>query len=177
MLLAVLVLASSAVVPSVGSPNTASPSQVYVYALTVATFDGPCPAGLPLYADFHATALGGTGPYNYSWNFGDGSPPSYGPTRVHLYSGSGPYNAMVEVRDASGSSASANTTVEGSGGSGCPSSGTQGSSFLGLPEPVGYGLLAGTAVAVLVVAGVLWRRGGKPPARRVSPASPPKPMG
>jgi hypothetical protein len=68
-----------------------------------ATADGSCTGG-PVTVPFHSVVSGGTPPYNYTWNFGDGSAPSYGSTANHTYQDSfgGPFNATLTVKDAAG---------------------------------------------------------------------------
>ncbi|MDE1881517.1 MAG: PKD domain-containing protein, partial [Euryarchaeota archaeon] len=51
----------------------------------------------PLPVSFQAFASGGTGPYAYLWNFGDGSPSSGSPSPAHVYNLSGTYTAMLHV--------------------------------------------------------------------------------
>src|SRR5256884_5195179 len=49
---------------------------------------------------FTASASGGTGPYNFSWTFGDGSA-GKGATAYHTYSTAGSYNVILTTRDSS----------------------------------------------------------------------------
>jgi gliding motility-associated-like protein len=56
-----------------------------------------CGAG-PLSVNFLANASGGLGPYNYSWDFGDGGSAS-GSTVNNVYSGCGTYDVSVTVTD------------------------------------------------------------------------------
>lgn len=49
-----------------------------------------------------ATLSGGTPPFTYAWNFGDGSSPSTQTNPSHLYIQPGSYNASVNVTDAAG---------------------------------------------------------------------------
>src|SRR5713101_1028016 len=58
---------------------------------------------------FTATVSGGTSPYTFNWNFGDGATGTGNPT-THSYSTSGTFNAQLTVQD----SASATTTVSNS---------------------------------------------------------------
>lgn len=56
---------------------------------------------------FTANATGGTRPYNFTWNFGDGTPPSYAANPSHTYAHpfQGLYNVTLKVVDAKGTSA------------------------------------------------------------------------
>jgi PKD repeat protein len=64
-----------------------------------ATVDKLCgPAGTT--ACFAGTAIGGTPPYTYSWNYGDGSPAQSGPTPCHVYAAAGNYTVAMTVTDA-----------------------------------------------------------------------------
>jgi PKD repeat protein len=47
---------------------------------------------------FTATASGGTSPYSYSWNFGDGTTET-GSTATHAYSSAGSYTAILTIID------------------------------------------------------------------------------
>lgn len=58
----------------------------------------------PLAVRFTGEAGGGTPPYTFSWDFGDGSPPSAEPNPVHLYDGPGVYGAVLTVTDGAGAS-------------------------------------------------------------------------
>jgi len=49
---------------------------------------------------FTASASGGTGPYNYTWAFGDGMTGT-GITVYHTYSTAGSYNVLLTVKDSS----------------------------------------------------------------------------
>ena len=66
----------------------------------------------PLTVDFTITVSRGTGPYAYSWDFGDGSV-STDENPAHIYSSPGNYTATVTVTDAEGDTAeqSARITV------------------------------------------------------------------
>src|SRR5712692_505598 len=58
---------------------------------------------------FSAAVSGGTSPYTFNWNFGDGATGTGNPT-THSYSTSGTFNAQLTVQD----SASATTTASNS---------------------------------------------------------------
>ncbi len=68
----------------------------------------PTTGNAPLNVSFKATAQGGTAPYTYSWNFGDGSATSTAQNPSHTYTAAGTYNATVTVTD---SASPANTTT------------------------------------------------------------------
>jgi len=59
---------------------------------------------------FTATVIGGTQPYGYAWDFGDGSTAT-GSTTSHFYLLPGTYTVVVTVTDGLGQSASASKTV------------------------------------------------------------------
>jgi PKD repeat protein len=61
---------------------------------------------------FTGSAGGGTAPYSYSWNFGDGSPATTGTlTPTHVYASDGPYTATLTVTDSANHTAPASTSV------------------------------------------------------------------
>jgi PKD repeat protein len=60
---------------------------------------------------FTATAFGGTAPYSYSWNFGDGSTAN-GLSTTHSYTSSGTYTVTLTVTDSASGSAQATQTVQ-----------------------------------------------------------------
>ena len=64
-----------------------------------ATVDKLCgPAGTT--ACFAGSAIGGTPPYTYSWNYGDGSPVQTGQAPCHTYAAAGNYTVAMTVTDA-----------------------------------------------------------------------------
>jgi PKD repeat protein len=60
--------------------------------------------------NFAASVSGGTTPYKYSWDFGDGGTASTA-IASHVYAGAGTYQVTLTITDASGSVAKANTTA------------------------------------------------------------------
>lgn len=65
----------------------------------------------PLSVAFGANATLGSAPYNFTWNFGDGSPPAYGPAAGHTYALGGVYYAGLTVTDAKGYQGTSSVTV------------------------------------------------------------------
>lgn len=81
-----------------GLPATASVA-VSVSLLTVQSVAAPTNVTVGSALTFSANAIGGAGgPYNYSWNFGDGSV-AYGPTVVHSYNATGTFTPVLTVTD------------------------------------------------------------------------------
>lgn len=78
---------------------------------TVTASGAPTTGSAPLSVSFTGTAAGGTAPYAYLWNFGDGSTGSASPTPQHVYNLSGTYGAKLTVSDATGASATAAVTI------------------------------------------------------------------
>jgi sugar lactone lactonase YvrE len=65
-------------------------------------------AGAPV--SFSGTASGGSGPYSYAWNFGDGSSGT-GSSTAHTYSAAGGYSVVLTVTDAHGRQATASASI------------------------------------------------------------------
>jgi PKD repeat protein len=65
---------------------------------------------IPATHRFEANALGGTPPYTYQWDFGDGQEANVQNTR-HTYENPGTYTATLTVTDATGQTASDSTEV------------------------------------------------------------------
>jgi len=61
---------------------------------------------------FSATASGGSPPYTFRWDFGDGSPAATGATVTHAYTAIGTWNVTVTTTDASGRRGVARTSLE-----------------------------------------------------------------
>lgn len=118
---------------------------------------GSCDGG-PASVPFHSNVTGGLLPYNYDWNFGDGSPPSENQDPIHTYSNSfgGPYNVTLTVKDASGSTASRTQTLLFLFPP-CPSR----AQFPVLLTPLEF-VVVGGAVAALATTVVLAHRGRGP---------------
>jgi PKD repeat protein len=86
-------------VSAVGSPLTATASAL------------PTSGQVPLNVSFTGSASGGTPPYSYSWNFGDGSATSTAQNPSHTYSAAGNYTATLTVTDSAAPAHTASSTV------------------------------------------------------------------
>jgi PKD repeat protein len=80
----------------------------------------PTTGNAPLSVAFTGSASGGTAPYAYSWNFGDGSATSTTQSPRHTYTAAGTYTATVTVTDSASpahtATASVTVTVSATGG-------------------------------------------------------------
>jgi PKD repeat protein len=73
--------------------------------LVAAATGGPLSGNTPLTVVFNASASGGTGPYTYDWDFGDGSAHSTAQSPTHLYTSEGTYTVTLTVHDSAGHTA------------------------------------------------------------------------
>ncbi len=112
---------------------------------------------------FNADATGGTAPYTFTWNFGDGKTDTGNPV-THTYGGDGTYTATVGAKDANAMESSAQAAVTvAKGPDGCTANCAPPpppSSFPSLPAPaipfIGIALLV--AGAGLVALGIRRRK-------------------
>jgi PKD repeat protein len=76
----------------------------------------PTSGQIPLNVAFTGTATGGTPPYAYSWNFGDGSATSTVQNPSHTYNSTGTYTATLTVTDSAAPvhTATSNVTITAS---------------------------------------------------------------
>jgi PKD repeat protein len=111
-------------VSAVGSPLTATASAL------------PTSGQVPLNVSFTGSASGGTPPYSYSWNFGDGSAASTAQNPSHTYSNPGTFTAKLTVTD---SASPANTATSSVSISATPIAGTPPGPPTGLTGSPGNG--------------------------------------
>lgn len=78
---------------------------------TATASGAPSSGPAPLNVGFTGSASGGSAPYTYLWNFGDGSSGSTSSAPQHVYNLSGSYAVKLAVTDAAGASATASTTI------------------------------------------------------------------
>ncbi len=71
----------------------------------------PTSGPVPLSVDFTASASGGSPPYSYSWNFGDGSLGSHAMNPSHTYNSTGTFSATLTVTDSASRTATAGATI------------------------------------------------------------------
>jgi len=71
----------------------------------------PTSGQIPLSVAFTGTGTGGTPPYSFSWNFGDGSAASTAQNPSHTYSTAGNFTATLRVTDSSSPAQTATSTV------------------------------------------------------------------
>jgi PKD repeat protein len=80
----------------------------------------PTSGQVPLTVAFTGTATGGTPPYSYSWNFGDGSAVSTAQNPSHTYNSAGTYTAALTVTDSAAKTATTSVSVTASPIAGTP---------------------------------------------------------
>ena len=85
---------------------TISTSQLFSTSFTVQPPSGQTGQSI----SFSASAFGGSPPYTYSWNFGDGST-DVGATPSHAYSSSGIFDVTVTVTDSNSQTASGSQLI------------------------------------------------------------------
>ena len=95
----------------------ALPSLTWGETLTVQIKTTPDQATLPYEVGFEATVTGGTSPYSFTWNFGDGLSSTLAKPR-YIYRESGQYTVLVVASDSKGSFGVANKTISVGDGSG-----------------------------------------------------------
>jgi PKD repeat protein len=117
----------------------------------------PSSGASPLTVAFSPSASGGTPPYGFSWDFGDGTPRNFSQNPTHTYLSAGLYTAVVEVTDSQGATTHASVVVNVTAAA--PGGGGNGPT-LGFPSEGTVALVAGV-VAVVAIAGVLFLLHGR----------------
>ena len=84
---------------------------VTVAAPLAVTVTGPFSGIVGTSVSFSAAASGGTSPYAFSWNFGDGTSLATGSTASHKYAVAGAYTIRANATDAKGRLASASAGI------------------------------------------------------------------
>lgn len=85
-------------------------------ALAAQASAAPIAGGVPLTVTFLVTASGGTPPYTYDWDFGDGTTHSSLADPSHTYAAAGTYHPSVTVGDSAGATAIDNSiTIKATG--------------------------------------------------------------
>ena len=98
ILLAGVVAAGLLVALFITEPNLLSQQHVRPPPLSGSFIVDPYPPNAGQTVSFVASATGGTSPYNYSWNFGDGSTETRS-TATHAYSAAGSFTVVLTVTD------------------------------------------------------------------------------
>jgi PKD repeat protein len=84
---------------------------VYVPLAAPSVSANPNPAFLGQPVNFSSTDTGGTPPYTYAWNFGDGGTGGNLSNITHIYTTNGPFEAGVTITDSLGAFASAFVSI------------------------------------------------------------------
>ena len=80
--------------------------------LTVIASANPTQGVIPLTVSFKAVPIGGTAPYSFQWNFGDGTPTSSQRTPTHNYTSAGTYTVTITVTDSTAATTSDTMTIK-----------------------------------------------------------------
>ncbi len=91
------------------APFGGLPPNTHPLALALQTSDHA--GSVPLSVTFVAEVSGGEPPYQYAWDFGDGSQATGSASEVHSYTATGSYTIRVTVTDAEGETAVASVEV------------------------------------------------------------------
>ncbi|HKV90492.1 MAG TPA: PKD domain-containing protein, partial [Thermoplasmata archaeon] len=94
-----------------GGKNGGTYTDVLSQPLTVAAVTAPGTGEAGQGLSFLANVTGGVPSRTYAWNWGDGSPTSYGASASHAFALAGPYGISLNVTDGAGGSASWNGSV------------------------------------------------------------------
>src|SRR5439155_19945980 len=100
---------------TVADTNTATKSASIVISVntvpTVAAAANRVGGDAPVSVSLSAIPAGGTSPYAFSWNFGDGSLPSTVQNPGHVYAVAGTFTAQLTLTDAAGHTANASVVI------------------------------------------------------------------
>jgi hypothetical protein len=88
--------------PGEEPPGEEPPGEEFTVEIISSDTEGLAPATF----EFEANAIGGTEPYTYSWDFGDGSEESNEETVEHTFEEAGMYDVALTITDAEGRTAS-----------------------------------------------------------------------
>jgi PKD repeat protein len=91
--------------------NESFPIQVNSNPAVNGLYATPNPAVLGQPVNFTTLVMGGTAPFTYSWEFGDGGTGGNLSEITHIYTTNGPFEASVQVTDAAGFATSASLSV------------------------------------------------------------------
>jgi hypothetical protein len=80
--------------------------------LSASASAAPSAGGAPLSVAFEAEISGGTPPYSFDWDFGDGSAHAVEKDPSHTYTQTGRYEAVLAVADSAGASARAAVRID-----------------------------------------------------------------
>jgi hypothetical protein len=116
--------------------------------------DPVCAQDPSLLVNLVGGVAGGTPPYRYEWNFGDGTNESGGPTATHLYRVSGFYLVELTITDVNGTSELATQPIAPPQPASCASRMDPVSSVV---SPGGLMALLGILTAVAAVYTILFR--------------------
>jgi lysophospholipase L1-like esterase/PKD repeat protein len=188
--ISVTVLGNGTLTASYSAVATPSPLVAFGNA-TITSYPGGCGGGTgpTMEVGFIGSARGGTPPYTWSWNFGDGSAAASGQNTTHIYLSIADENATLTVTDSSGKQAMkvVPVTIASSGPTGCPvdhvnSTSSAGFSILGLGPAMSIAVIVVVVAAAVIVATVviLQRRkrtshAGSFPGQVLPPPFPPTP--
>ncbi|MCI4320366.1 MAG: PKD domain-containing protein [Thermoplasmata archaeon] len=96
---------------SLGDVGTARVAITVLAPLAVQTVAVPASGIAPLFTNFSTLPSGGSPPYSFLWNFGDGSSSSAVSDPSHVYTTAGFYNATLTVTDSATRTASAKVPI------------------------------------------------------------------
>ena len=97
---------------ALGVSGTSSVTVSVTPVLAVSVLGLPTTSGpSPLTIDVSSTVTGGTPPYTYDWDFGEGSQHSTSPADQHTWLAPGPFDVVLTVKDSCGHTSAQHLTV------------------------------------------------------------------